>query len=168
MTMITTEFDKAFGTTELCLSELLLKVHDAAPNGDKRRWELLVKAVDGMIGLPKPSLELLAAALGDAARHRLDDMVAAVGGAEAVLTPNEAREAVLATDVGDALREIIDMAERAGTEASALSKQVNASLAEKQSDRDVLAKAKDIQLSKAMAGSPVSLLTAMELAKMAG
>lgn len=166
--MITTEFDKAFGTTELCLSDLILKVHDAAPNRDKRQWELLAKAVDGMIGLPEPSLELLAAALGDAALQRLDEMVAAVAGAEAVLTPNEAREAVLATEVGDALREIFDMAERAGTEASALSKQVDASLAEKQNDRDVLAKAKDIQLYKAMAGSPVSLLTAMELARTAG
>ena len=33
--MITTAFDKAFGTTELCLSEMILKVHDAVPNRDK-------------------------------------------------------------------------------------------------------------------------------------
>lgn len=163
--MTTDAFQKAFDRTELALADLVLKVLSDAPNREKRRWEMLYKS---MGNVTDDNLEMLAAALGSAARQRLDNMIATVRGSEEVLTHDQARVAVMATDVGEALKEIIDAADRAGTEASALSKGIDASLAGKRNDRDVLAKAKDIQLTKAMEGKPVSLLTAMELAKVTG
>lgn len=161
--MTTDAFHKAFDTTELALADLVLKVLSDAPNREKRGWEMLYTSVGNVTD---DNVEMLAAALGSAARQRLDNMIATVKGSEEVLTHDQAKAAVMATDVGEAIREIIDAADRAGTEASALSKRLDVSLAEKQSDRDVLSRAKDIQLTKAMEGAPVSLLTAMELAKM--
>ncbi len=163
--MTTTAFDKAFGTTKWDLSDRLMKVHDAVPNAEKRRWDLLSKSLGNVT---EGNLEMLAAALLDAARGRLEEMVSAVQGAEALLTRDQARAAVLETDVGSTLQELVEMAERAGTEASSLSKSIDASLAKKADQRRVMDRAKELQVEKAREGRPVSLLQAIEIAKAAG
>lgn len=89
--MTTTAFDKALGTTEWDLSDRLMKVHDAVPNAEKRRSALLMKATDATMDDRSPDLEMLAGAMLDAARGRLDEMVSAVQGAEALLTRDQAR-----------------------------------------------------------------------------
>ena len=73
--MSTTAFEKAFGTTELCLSDMILKVHDSVPNAEKRRWDLLSKSLGNVT---EGNLEMLAAALDDAARDRLNKMTIAL------------------------------------------------------------------------------------------
>lgn len=98
--MTTTAFDKAFGTTELCLSDKILKVHDAVPNRDKRQWELLSKSLGNVT---EGNLEMLAVALGDAARERFNRMFASVSQSEGALTVEQARRAVLESEVGSTL-----------------------------------------------------------------
>lgn len=139
--------------------------YDAVPNAEKRRWDLLSKSLGNVT---EGNLEMLAAALLDAARRRLDEMVSAVQGAEALLTRDQARAAVLETDVGSTLQELVEMAERAGTEASSLSKSIDASLAKKADERRLMDRAKELQVEKAREGRPVSLLQAIEIAKAAG
>ncbi|MEM9765677.1 MAG: hypothetical protein AAF968_24790 [Pseudomonadota bacterium] len=107
------EFEKVFGMSERGLSGLLLKVHDAVPNREKRRWELLAKVAEGTRRQSDPDLAVLAGALRDAAHDRLNGMVASMQGAEGVLTRDQARAAVRATDVGGALAEIMDIASTA-------------------------------------------------------
>ena len=62
-------FKAVFGRVEINLGDLLLKVHDAAPNSDKRAWRLLLKAKeDALHQQTDPIVPLLADALEDAAR----------------------------------------------------------------------------------------------------
>ncbi|MEM7470977.1 MAG: hypothetical protein AAF340_06440 [Pseudomonadota bacterium] len=165
---MTDEFEKAFGTTQHRLSRLLLKVHDAAPNREKRRWELLSKATEGTLEQGAPNLALLAETLRDAALNRLNEMIARVQGTDGVLTHDQARSAVHATDVGSALSEVLEMAERAAVEAAPLSKRIEASLTEKECERRLMDKARQVQFHKACEGQPISLLTAIDIAKAAG
>lgn len=159
-------FKASFGTDEASLMGAILKVHDAAPNADKRAWRLLLKATEAAaLDDTEPNMSLLAGALYDAARGRLNDMVSSVQGAEGVLTHEQAVAAVAKTDVGLALREIIDMADEASITASSLAKSVEASLSRKDAERRLFDRARELQIEKAGEGIPVSLLTAVEIAK---
>ena len=162
--MTTTAFEKAFGTTEPCLSDMILKVHDSVLNAEKRRWDLLSKSLRNVI---EGNLEILAAALGDAARERLNKMTIALQDAEIALTHDQASTTVKSSEVGSALSEILYMAERAAVEASPLTKQLDASLAKKANEKRLMERAKELQIEKAREGRPVSLLQAIEIAKAA-
>lgn len=166
--MNTTDFDKAFGTTEWDLCDRLMKVHDAVPNGDKRRWELLTKATDAVLEGRTPDLEMLAAAMGDAARRQLEGMIAAVSGESGVLSHDLAKAAVMKTDLGEMLRDVLERAERAAVAAAPITKQLDASLSKKAEDRRLMDRARQLQVEKAREGRPVSLLQAIDIAKAEG
>lgn len=162
------EFEKAFGATERGLSGLLLKVHDAVPNREKRRWGLLAKAVDGARDQGAPNLALLAETLRDAALDRLNEMILKVQGTDGVLTHDQARAAVQSTEVGAALTEIMEMAEQATVEAAPLSKKIDASIAKKADEGRLIERAKELQVEKAREGQLISLLAAIDIAKAVG
>ncbi|MEM7710762.1 MAG: hypothetical protein AAF264_08440 [Pseudomonadota bacterium] len=165
---MTNEFVKAFGTTERGLHALLIKVHDAVPNRDKRRWELLARVAERTREQSDPDLASLAGALRDAALDRLNGMVARVEGTDGVLTHDQAKTAVHSTEVGAALAEIMEMAERAAVEAAPLSKQIDASLAKKADQGRLIERARELQVEKSREGQPISLLTAIDIAKAVG
>ncbi|MGH1444794.1 MAG: hypothetical protein ACRBBO_01990 [Cognatishimia sp.] len=147
----------------------VLKIHDAVPNGEKRKWVLLAKAVTDEMDLGQSANpELLGASLIAACQERLNSMVIAVKAADATFTHKQALDAVQTTDLGRLLIKVRDTAEAAAIEASELSKQLHGELSERDAYKRITKKAKDIQIAKAKAGFPVSLLTAMELAKAMG
>lgn len=159
-------FKSEYGPNGDVLLDALLKVHDSVGNAYKRRWALLAKAAeDAVADGEEANLEMLAQALLDAAKERLNDMVAAVEGGGELLTHDQARAAVLETEVGQTLQDIHDAAERVASEASQISKRVEASLAAKDAERRQFDRAKEIQVEKAREGRPLSLLQAVEIAK---
>lgn len=144
----------------------VLKIHDAVPNGEKRKWVLLAKAVTDEMDLGQSANpKLLGASLIAACQERLNSMIDGVKAADASFTHKQACDAVQATELGRLLIKVRDMAEEAAIEASELSKQLLGELSEQDAHKRITKKAKDIQVAKAKAGFPVSLLTAMELAK---
>ena len=162
-------FKSKYGPDDDALLDALLKVHDHVGNAHKRSWALLAKvAEDAFMDGSEANLELLAAALVDAARGQLNDMIAAVHGTGELLSHDQARVAVLETDVGQTLSDLLENAERAASAASQVSKRIDASLAKKANERRQMVRAKEIQLTKAREGRPVSLLQAIEIAKAAG
>lgn len=165
---MTNEFEKAFGATERGLSGLLLKVHDAVPNRAKRKWDLLAKAVDAAREQSDPDLALLAGAMRDAALDRLNEMTARLQEADGILTHDQSKAAVHSTEVGKALSEIMVMAERAAVEAAPISKQIDASLMKKEDERRLMDRARQAQFDSACEGRPISLLTAIDIAKAVG
>lgn len=164
-------FQKTVGRDSEPLLDGILRVHDNAPNAEKRGWALLAKAAEGVATAQaeegEVDLQPLAGALADAARRRMEAMVSGVMGADSALTRAAAVNAVDATDVGSVLADILDMAERIETAAPSLSKALDDSLAKKATELGVIDRAKQIQIEKAKAGTTVSLLHAIELAKAA-
>lgn len=150
------------------LVDALLKVHDSAPPAEKRSWLLLAKAAEDAVAyqaeIGAVNLEPLAGALLDAARSRLEDMVNSVLNSDPAMTRDAAERAVAATDVGSMLEEIVDMAGRIAEAAPSLTK-LDESLVKKAAERDLIDRAKAIQVEKARAGAPVSLLHAYDIAK---
>lgn len=161
-----TLFEKTVGRSGEPLLDAILRVHDDAPNAEKRSWDLLAKAAEDMeMAVSEVDLQPLAGALADAARKRREAMVTNVLNADPAMTRAAAEDAVDATDVGSALADILDMAERIETAAPSLSKALDKRLAQKASEQGVIERAKGIQLEKAKAGQSVSLVHAIEIAK---
>jgi len=150
------------------LIDALLRVHDSAPLAEKRSWLLLAKAAEDAAAhqakIGAVNLEPLAGALLDAARSRLEGMVKSVLNSGPAMTRDAAERAVAATDVGSMLEDIVDMAGRIAEAAPSLTK-LDASLAKKAAERDLIDRAKAIQIEKARDGAPVSLVAAIEIAK---
>jgi len=166
-----TLFEKTVGRSGEPLLDAILRVHDEAPNAEKRGWGLLAMAAEDLAtdqaDGSEVDLQPLAGALADAARRRREAMVSRVMEADSAMTRAAAEDAVEATDVGSALADILDMAERIENAAPSLSKALDERLAKKASERDVIDRAKVLQVERARAGKPVSLVSAMELAKAA-
>lgn len=166
-----TPFVKAVGRSGLTLIDAILRVHDDAPNAEKRSWGLLAKTASDVnewhADGSDVDLQPLAGALADAARRRREAMIGRIMNADPAMTRTAAEDAVEATDVGSALADILDMAERIETAAPGLSKALDERLARKASEDEIIERAKEVQLEKAKAGTPVSLVQAIELAKAA-
>jgi len=165
-----TRFEKTVGRSGEPLLDAILRVHDDAPNAEKRGWGLLAKAAEDMATAETEGdvdFQPLAGALADAARRRLETMVKNVLNADSAMTRAVAEDAVEATDVGSALADILDMAERIETAAPSLAKALDARLAQKAAEDAVIERAKRFQVERAKAGTPVSLVQAIELAKAA-
>ncbi|MBU2588694.1 MAG: hypothetical protein KJ872_11335 [Alphaproteobacteria bacterium] len=163
-----TLFEKTVGRSGEPLLDAILRLHDEAPNAEKRGWALLAKAAEDAATAQtegEVDLQPLAGALADAARRRREAMVTNVLNADPAMTRAAAEQAVDATDVGSALADILDMAERIETAAPSLSKALDERLAQKASEQDVIERAKQLQVEKARAGTPVSLVQAIEIAK---
>jgi len=163
-----TLFEKTVGRTREPLLDAILMVHDEAPNAEKRSWGLLAKAAEDIASAEtegEVDLQPLAGALADAARRRREAMVTNVLNADSAMTRTAAEDAVEATDIGSTLADILDMAERIETAAPSLSKALDERLAQKASERELIERAKRLQLERARAGTPVSLVSAIEIAK---
>lgn len=164
-------FEKTVGLAHVPLLDAILMVHDDAPNAEKRGWGLLAKAAEDLATDQadggEVDLQPLAGALADAARRRREAMVTNVLNADPAMTRAAAENAVDATDVGSALADILDMAERIEIAAPSLSKALEERLAQKASEREVIERAKVLQVERAKVGTPVSLVQAIELAKAA-
>lgn len=162
-------FEKTVGRSGEPLLDAILRVHDEAPNAEKRGWGLLAKAAEDLAidqaDGSEVDLQPLAGALADAARRRREAMVSRVMEADSAMTRAAAEDAVEATDVGSTLADILDMAERIETAAPSLGKALDDRLARKVSERDVIERAKVLQVERAKSGTPVSLVHAIELAK---
>lgn len=159
-------FKSAYGSNQLGLLDTLLKVHDAVPNSEKRAWSLLAKVSEqAMLEGTLSRIELLAGALEDAARKRLTAMVKSVASSADCVTHEHAVAFVKSSEMGSALHDIINAAEQASMQACALNKRVDASLSEKSAQRNIIDKAKGLQIAKAREGRPISLVDAIELAK---
>lgn len=159
-------FKSRYGPEQRSLIDALLKVHDHVGNVEKRPWLLLAKVAEDVAASNNDtSVEMLAAALVDAARKRLNDAIIKVQGRTDILTHDQARKAVLETDVGQTLQDLLETAESAALATSLMSKRVDASLAAKADEQRLFDCAKDIQVSKARAGRPVTLIDALEIAK---
>ena len=162
-------FDKTVGRTREPLLDAILLVHDGAPNAEKRGWGLLAKAAEDLatdqVEGDEVDLQPLAGALADAARMRRESMVSRVMDADPAVTRAAAENAVEATDVGSALADILDMAERIESAAPSLSKALDDSIARKASEREIIEHAKQVQIERAKAGRLVSLVGAIEIAK---
>ncbi|EAQ28636.1 hypothetical protein NAP1_13593 [Erythrobacter sp. NAP1] len=162
-------FEKTVGRSDEPLLDAILRVHDDAPNAEKRAWGLLAKAAEEVATDQadggEVDLQPLAGALADAARRRRETIVSRVMDADSAMTRTAAEGAVEATAVGSTLADILDMAERIETAAPSLGKALDESLARQASERAVIERAKQLQVEKAKAGTPVSLVQAIELAK---
>lgn len=164
-----TLFVKAVGRSGVTLMDAILRVHDDAPNADKRGWGLLAKAATEVTEWQTDGsdvdLQPLAGALADASRRRREAMIGRIMNADPAMTRTAAEDAVEATEVGSALADIIDMAECIETAAPGLSKALDDRLARKASEDVIIERAKELQLEKAKVGAPVSLVHAIEIAK---
>ncbi|MEM6891787.1 MAG: hypothetical protein AAGA74_15655 [Pseudomonadota bacterium] len=159
-------FKAAYGNEGLGLKDALLKVHDAAPNAEKRSWRLLAKASDDtMLTQNERNVSLLAHALEDAARKRLNAIISSVTNSEDVVTHKQAVDLVKSTSIGSALSDLLVATERTAIETCSLSKRVKKSLDDKADQKRVFSKAREIQVRKAREGRSISLLDAFEIAQ---
>ena len=159
-------FKAAYGCDRMSLQDALLKIHDAAPNGDKRAWQLLIKASeDAALQGSDQSVSLLAGAIEDAARKRLNTMIQSVADTEDFLTHLQAESIVKSTAAGSVLSDLLAAAERTAMETCPLSKSVDESLDEKANESRIFATAREIQVTKAREGKAISLLDAVEQVK---
>jgi len=151
------------------LLDALLKVHDQAPQSEKRSWLLLAKAAEELAVDQRDSdlvdLEPLAGALLDAAMRRLEGMVEAVRSSDAAMTRDAAERAVSATDVGSTLEEIVDMANRIVASAPGITKAVEDRLSAGGAQDALIERAKEVQAERSKLGALVSLTDALEIAK---
>lgn len=159
-------FKATFGNERLCLQDAFLKVHDAAPNAEKRAWRLLAKASDdAMLKGSEQNTSLLARVVEDAARKRLNAMIKSVANSEDMLTHGQAADIVKSSSVGSALSDLLVAAERTAIETCSLNKSVEKSLDAKADQKRVFSKAREIQVRKAREGRSISLLDAIEIAQ---
>ena len=151
----------------------LLAAHDAAPNAEKRGCMILVEKTVGEM-----DLEAVVGQVLTYAEERFNHMVADVG---AVTGSLDAKAAVRETAHGQALEEVIELAEQMLDALPSMAKaevnferqvrkshastEIDNRLAKQRAEERLIKRAKAIQIEKAKTGRPLAFLDAYEIAK---